>query len=136
MFGRHIPLTDHVVKLFHRALSFLVDVLSYGTHVVAFLRRMPLTSTLLTRKYLLTPAIVMSLRPTVRTHYLSLSTIVVTIAVDVINSNEWVSRVLSAIHSGSHVHIVSIQLLSAIRSRGHIPFASIRVGGRSASIYV
>ena len=81
-------MTDHVVKLLHRTLSFLVDVLSLGTHVVALGRRMTLTSTLLTRKSLPTSAIVMSLRPTVRTHCLKLSTIVVSIAVDLLTSNE------------------------------------------------
>ena len=61
MLGGDIPPTDHVVKLFHRALSFLMDVFAYRTNVVAFVRRMTFTSTLLTRKSLPTSATAMSL---------------------------------------------------------------------------
>ena len=61
MLGRHIPLADHVVKLFHGALFFIVDVLAYGTHVVTFVREMSLSPALLTRQSLPAPAIVMSL---------------------------------------------------------------------------
>ena len=44
MLGGKIPLVVYVIKLFHRALCFIVDVIAYGTHVVPFVRRMTLTS--------------------------------------------------------------------------------------------
>ena len=72
MLGMKILLADHFIKLFHRAHSFIVDVLAYRTHVVAFVRRMTLVSSLLTRQSLPTPTIVMYLLSTVRKHYLTL----------------------------------------------------------------
>ena len=57
---------DQVVKLFHRSLTFIVEVLAYETHIVTFVCRVTLSSVLLTRQSLPTSVIVMSLRPTVR----------------------------------------------------------------------
>ena len=74
-----------------------MDVLAYVTHVVAFARTMPLTSTLLTRQSLPASAIVISLRPTVRTHCLKLSTILVLLFIVFLTSEERVVCLLSAI---------------------------------------
>ena len=115
MLGRNIPLADQV-KMLHQALSFIVVVFAYETHVVALVYRMTLASAILTHQSFSTSAIVVSLLPTVRTHCLRLSTIVVSLLIESLIVDDRAFWPLSATRSCSHVHISSIRF--SIRSAG------------------